>query len=117
MSLEKEPIKLRKRPNATGTVSLYLDIYVDGKRTYEWLKLYLVPEKTRKDKAKNEETIRLAQAIRAKRIVELKNGKFGFDSQYATNTRFSTTTASRPWTSSWARRTRTSAGTSIPTAI
>lgn len=86
--MEKEPIKLRKRPNATGTVSLYLDIYIDGKRTYEWLKLYLIPEKTRKDKEKNIETMRLAEAIKAKRIVDLKNGKFGFDSQYATHTRF-----------------------------
>lgn len=86
--MEKEPIKLRKRPNATGTVSLYLDIYIDGKRTYEWLKLYLIPEKTRKDKEKNIETMRLAEAIKAKRIVDLKNGKFGFDGQYATHTRF-----------------------------
>ncbi len=88
MSMEKDPIKLRKRPNATGTVSLYLDIYIDGKRTYEWLKLYLVPEKTRKDKEKNIETMRLAEAIRAKRIVELKNGKFGFEQEFATKTRF-----------------------------
>ena len=76
--MNKEPIKLRKRPNTTGTVSLYLDIYIDGKRTYEWLKLYLVPEKTRRDKEKNIETMRLAEAIRAKRIVDLKNGKFGY---------------------------------------
>lgn len=86
--MNKEPIKLRKRPNATGTVSLYLDIYLDGKRTYEWLKLYLVPEKSRKDKEKNAETMRLAEAIRAKRIVDLKNGKFGFKSEFATSTRF-----------------------------
>lgn len=86
--MNKEPIKLRKRPNATGTVSLYLDIYIDGKRTYEWLKLYLVPEKTRKDKEKNIETMRLAEAIRAKRIVDLRNGKFGFESQSALHTRF-----------------------------
>ncbi len=86
--MNKEPIKLRKRPNATGTVSLYLDIYIDGKRTYEWLKLYLVPEKTRKDKEKNIETMRLAEAIRAKRIVDLRNGKFGFEKQSALHTRF-----------------------------
>lgn len=86
--MNKEPIKLRKRPNTTGTVSLYLDIYIDGKRTYEWLKLYLVPEKTRRDKEKNIETMRLAEAIRAKRIVDLKNGKFGFEGDFATRTRF-----------------------------
>ncbi len=86
--MNNEPIKLRKRPNATGTVSLYLDTYIDGKRTYEWLKLYLVPEKTRKDKEKNIETMQLAEAIRAKRIVDLRNGKFGFESRFATRTRF-----------------------------
>ena len=52
------------------------------------MKLYLIPEKTRKDKEKNIETMRLAEAIRAKRIVDLKNGKFGFDSEFATSTRF-----------------------------
>ncbi len=88
MSINKDPIKLRKRPNATGSVSLYLDIYLDGKRTYEWLKLYLVPEHTRADKEKNAETLRLAEAIRAKRIVDLRNGKYGFDGGYAQHTRF-----------------------------
>lgn len=88
MSTNKEPIKLRKRPNTSGTVSLYLDIYLDGKRTYEWLKLYLIPEKSRKDKEQNNETLRLAEAIRAKRIVDLKNGKFGFENEFATQTRF-----------------------------
>lgn len=88
MSINKEPIKLRKRPNTSGTVSLYLDIYLDGKRSYEWLKLYLVPEKTRKDKERNAETLRLAEAIRAKRIVDLKNGKFGFEREFASHTRF-----------------------------
>jgi integrase len=88
MSINKDPIKLRQRPNTSGTTSLYLDIYLDGKRKYEWLKLYLVPEHTRKDKEKNAETLRLAEAIRAKRIVELKNGKFGFESEFALQTRF-----------------------------
>lgn len=86
--MNKEPIKLRKRSNPSGVVSLYLDIYLDGKRSYEWLKLYLVPEKTRADRETNAETLRLAEAIRAKRIVDLKNGKFGFDSRFAERTLF-----------------------------
>ena len=55
---------------------------------YEYLKLYLIPEKTREDKRKNAETLKLAEAIRAKRVVELQNGEFGFKSQYKEETLF-----------------------------
>ena len=41
----KEPIKLRGRKMKSGRTSLYLDIYIRGQRTYEYLNLYLVPEK------------------------------------------------------------------------
>lgn len=47
MGAAKEPIRLRKRTTPTGNVSLYLDIYLNGKRSYEYLKMYLVPEKTK----------------------------------------------------------------------
>lgn len=63
----------------SGNISLYLDCYVNGKRSYEFLKLYLIPEKTRADKEKNRETRQLAEAIRAKRIVDLRNGLYGFE--------------------------------------
>ena len=49
----KESIKLRKRKMPTGNTSLYLDIYRNGKREYEYLRLYLIPEKNRQDKEKN----------------------------------------------------------------
>jgi hypothetical protein len=42
----KQPIKLRTKQLANGNQSLYLDFYKDGQRQYEFLKLYLVPEKT-----------------------------------------------------------------------
>lgn len=74
-----EPVKLRKRKTRTGLYSLYLDTYVGGKRTYEYLRLYLVPERTREDKRKNKETIQLAEAIRAKRVIEYHEGRYGFD--------------------------------------
>lgn len=76
----KEPIRLRQRKTSTGLTSLYLDIYINGKRSYEYLRLYLVPEKNREDKRKNNETLQLAEAIKAKRLVELRNGEFGFKS-------------------------------------
>lgn len=88
MSKSKEPIRLRQRRIKSGLISLYLDIYQNGIRSYEYLKLYLVPERTRADKEKNKQTLLLADAIRAKRIVELRNGQYGFQSQYASNTRF-----------------------------
>lgn len=40
----KEPVKVRTKKLADGSESYYLDIYMDGKRSYEFLKLYLLPE-------------------------------------------------------------------------
>ena len=73
-----EPIRLRKRLLKDGRQTLYLDLYHNGKREYEYLKLYLIPEKSRADKETNKKTMQLAEAIRAKRIVDYQNGKFGF---------------------------------------
>lgn len=72
----------------TGNVSLYLDIYLNGRRTYEYLKMYLVPELTRADREKNRETLKLADAVRAKRVVELRNGQFGFQPTTSPSIRF-----------------------------
>ncbi len=60
MGQSKEPIRLRQRRTPSGLISLYLDIYLNGRRSYEYLKVYLVPEKTRADKEKqgNFETCR-----------------------------------------------------------
>lgn len=88
MSDSKEPIRLRKRKLADGKISLYLDVYLNGNRSYEFLKMYLVPEHTRADKEKNRETLRLADAVRAKRIVELRNGEYGFKGQDGSDVNF-----------------------------
>ncbi|MCM1066846.1 MAG: site-specific integrase [Muribaculaceae bacterium] len=88
MEKSKEPIRLRKRKLASGNISLYLDIYIDGRRSYEWLNLYLVPEKTRADKEKNKETLKLADAVRGKRVIELHDGRFGFEGAYRLDTNF-----------------------------
>ncbi len=85
---QKEMIHLRRRTLSDGNVSLYLDIYRDGKREYEFLKLYLIPEKTKRDKEKNKETLQLAEAIKSQRIVDIQNGAFGFKSQFAEDTLF-----------------------------
>lgn len=84
----KAPVQIRFKQLANGNQSIYLDYYtgdvirkenyVGGKRKYEFLKLYLIPERTREDKAKNEEVLALAKAIQSKRIVEIQNDAHGF---------------------------------------
>ncbi len=88
MAESKEPIRLRQRKTASGNISLYLDIYLNGKRTYEFLKMHLIPERTRADRERNRETLKLADAIRAKRVVELRNGQFGFQNRPFASIRF-----------------------------
>lgn len=88
MGVSKEPIRLRQRKTPAGNITLYLDIYINGKRSYEYLKMYLIPEKTKADKDTNRETLQMAEAIKAKRIVELRNGEFGFKSEFAEDTNF-----------------------------
>ena len=88
MAIPKEQIRLRQRKMATGNISLYLDIYRNGKREYEYLKMYLVPEKTKADKEANRQTMQIAEAVKAKRIVELQNGEFGFNAAYKLETNF-----------------------------
>lgn len=82
---EKEPVRLRQRAMPSGRVSLYLDIYIKGNRTYEYLHLYLIPAKNKADKEKNRQTMMLAEAIRAKRLVEVRNGEYGFKQRQAVN--------------------------------
>lgn len=68
----KDPVKLRTRELKDGTRSLYLDIYADGRRRYEFLKLYLVPELDPADRRRNDETMRVADAIRAQRVLDMQ---------------------------------------------
>jgi len=74
----KEPIKVRLKPLANGNLSIYLDYYYNGKREYNFLKLYLIPETTPAAKEANVNTLRLANAVKAQKIVELQNTEFGF---------------------------------------
>ena len=74
----KEPIRLRSKKLSNGNLSLYLDFYKDGRREYEFLKLYLIPEKNTSAKTQNEETLRIANAIKAQRIISLQNNAHGF---------------------------------------
>lgn len=88
MKQKKETVYLRQRPRRNGTIALYLDICRDGKRTNEYLKLYLVPEHTRADKQKNKETLKIAEAMRAKKVVEIQSRDFGMDTAPKSETLF-----------------------------
>jgi len=79
----KEPIKLRVKKLANGNQSLYLDFYYSGKREYEFLKLYLIPETSPASKEANKETWKLANAIKAQKIVEIQNNAHGFSNRSA----------------------------------
>ena len=71
----KEPVKLRAKRLANGNRSLYLDTYCEGRRSYEFLRLYLIPEKTDSDKVINAAVLKAATAIKAKRILTVVSGK------------------------------------------
>ncbi len=75
MRSNNEPVRIRYKDLANGTKSIYLDTYKSGKRSYEFLKLYLLPEDDEKAKAVNAETMQKAEAIKNQRIQEILSGK------------------------------------------
>lgn len=84
----KEPVRIRRKNLANGNVSLYLAIYLNGHREYEFLKLYLIPEKTRADRERNRQTMALANSVKAQRIVDIQNGVHGFKTASKAQTLF-----------------------------
>lgn len=78
---ERTPIALRQKPLKDGRVSLYLDIYDYSAKDkgqshkYEFLKLYLLPETSRENKAQNKATMQSAKTIQAQRLIDRANGK------------------------------------------
>ena len=81
---EKEPVTVRYKELKNGNLSVYLDIYFEGRRKYEFLKLYLLPEEGRNkmaNKVKNKETMRVVATIKAQRVLDIKNGMAGIESK------------------------------------
>ena len=69
----KEPVKLCLRSRKDGHQVIYLEIYNEGKRTYERLPdLVLVPETDQKSIKKNDATLKKAELICRKRNRQLK---------------------------------------------
>ena len=85
----KEPIKLRFKKLANGNQSIFL-AYYDGsykdretgklktRYKYDFLKLYIIPERTAADKVANTNTMQTANAVKAQKVVELQNAAHGF---------------------------------------
>ena len=71
----KEPVKIRFRELADGTKSIYLDIYKDGVRRYEFLKLYIHPGKSEAIRRRNAVTLAVAESIKSQRVIELTNNQ------------------------------------------
>ena len=69
---QKSPIKIRFKAMKNGYQSIYLDCYHDGHRSYEYLKLYLVPETDDKAVRQNAAAMRKAEATLKDRLRELK---------------------------------------------
>ena len=62
---------------SNGNKSLYLDIYRDGKRSYEYLKMYIIPETDDEARKRNQATMVAANAIKSQRIIAMTNGEAG----------------------------------------
>ncbi len=71
----KEPVKVRTKKLADGSESYYLDIYHGGKRSYEFLKLYRLPELSDCIKMRNKLTLAKVEEIKAQRTYDIICGK------------------------------------------
>ena len=78
-TIKKELVTLNEKPLKNGGSSLYLNYTIDGVRHKEYLHMYIVVPKTKIDRLQNEETMKTALALKAKRILELQNGQAGLD--------------------------------------
>lgn len=92
MARQKESVKpknfvrLRNKKLANGNKSLYLDIYRDGVRSYEFLKMYLIPEKNNVTaRQQNENTLQAAEVIRSERQNAIVKGQAGIADNSAKN--------------------------------
>jgi integrase len=88
MKTRKQIVRLRKKDLTDGKKSLFLDITWNGKRSKEYLKMYLNATVTATDRELNNQTLALAENIRAKRQTELQNDGWGFANDFKQDTNF-----------------------------
>lgn len=84
----KEPVTLRQREMPSGRISLYLDIKLNGQRKYEYLKLYLEKGNSADVRTHNKQTLMYAEAIRAQRLLEVRNMRYGLEPIQSPDTLF-----------------------------
>lgn len=77
----KQPVKVRFKKVANGNMSIYLDIYQNGRRIYEFLKMYLVPEVSEATRIANQKTMELVESIKAQKIIQLNTTIHGLSNQ------------------------------------
>jgi len=70
-------VKLRKKNLAGGKKGLYLDIYHNGQRHYDFLKLYLEKGTSSRIVAANRETLELAETIKTQKQNEINHAEHG----------------------------------------
>ena len=72
---KREAVTLRFKNLANGSKSLYFDIYYNGERKYEFLKLYINPEITEADKQNNALVMETAERLKERKMREVVNGE------------------------------------------
>lgn len=71
-----KPVKMRFKKLKSGGMSIYLDTWLNGEHSYEFLDVpHLVPEHTKEDKERNKKIIELAVAIMERRNTEIELNK------------------------------------------
>jgi len=85
----KMSVKVRKRKNSDGSVSLLLDIYHNGERSYEFLKdLKLLKPASPIDREENKQRLRLAEQIKNKREQQLQSDEYEITPAFKKNINF-----------------------------
>lgn len=87
-SVLRGQVKLREKKLAGGSSSLYLDINVNGKRHKEYLKLYQVVATNAQEREQNRQALAAANAMRARRELDIINGKFDISKPKQVGVRF-----------------------------
>ena len=95
----KEQIKIKFKKLANGNQSIFLEKYEGYKitgtlkdgtsktsaiRSFEFLNMYLIPETNPTAKAKNKDTLNLANTIKSMRLVDLQTKNIGFPAKKLT---------------------------------
>jgi len=81
-------VKLRMKNLAGGKKGLYLDIYHNGQRHYDFLKLYLEKGTSSRIVAANRETLELAETIKTQKQNEINHAEYRLIPKFKRNADF-----------------------------